>query len=63
MADARAKYPHLEERFIAVNCLIPEEMGDAFDVVLQHNYMSELPPTLRAEYRRGIDLTLRREAC
>jgi len=38
----------------------PEAMRDAFDVVLEHTCMSGLPPTLRTEYRRGIDLTLRR---
>ena len=37
----------------------PKEMRGAFDVVLEHTCMSALPPTLRGDYRRGIDLTLR----
>ena len=37
----------------------PEEMRGAFDMVLEHTCMSALPPELRADYRRGIDLTLR----
>ena len=35
-------------------------MRGAFDVVLEHTCMSALPPTMRADYRRGIELTLRR---
>src|SRR5271156_2295775 len=38
----------------------PEEMRGEFDVVLEHTCMSGLPPSMRADYRRGIDLTLRR---
>ena len=30
-----------------------------FDVVLEHTCLSGLPPSLRLDYRRGIDLTLR----
>lgn len=61
IAEARAKYPHLAERFV-VGCLFdpPAEMRGAYDVVLEHTCMSALPPSLRADYRRGIDLTLRR---
>jgi SAM-dependent methyltransferase len=60
VAEARAKYPHLAERFVTGNLFDPpEEMRGAFDVVLEHTCMSALPPTLRADYRRGIDLTLR----
>jgi len=61
VAEARAKYPLLAERFVTGNLFDPPvEMRGAFDVVLEHTCMSGLPPTLRADYRRGIDLTLRR---
>jgi hypothetical protein len=36
-----------------------EDPACAFDVVLEHTCMSGLHPSLRADYRRGIDLTLR----
>jgi hypothetical protein len=35
-------------------------MRGAFDAVLEHTCMSGLPPSMRGDYRRGIDLTLRR---
>ncbi len=61
VAEARAKYPLLAERFVTGNLFDPPvEMRGAFDVVLEHTCMSGLPPTLRADYRRGIDFTLRR---
>ena len=61
VAEARAKYPHLAERFVTGSLFDPPEaMRGAYDVVLEHTCMSGLPPTLRADYRRGIDLTLRR---
>jgi len=61
VAEARAKYPQLAECFIAGNLFEPPaEMRGAFDVVLEHTCMSALPPTMRMDYRRGIDLTLRR---
>ena len=61
VAEARALYPHLAERFVTGNLFDPpEEMRGAYDVVLEHTCMSALPPTMRADYRRGIDLTLRR---
>ena len=60
IAEARAKYPHLADRFMMGNLFDPpEKLRGAFDVVLEHTCMSALPPPLRAEYRRGIDLTLR----
>lgn len=60
MAEARALYPHLAERFVTGNLFDPPaEMRGAFDVVLEHTCMSALPPALRGEYRRGIDLTLK----
>ena len=60
IAEARAKYPHLADRFMMGNLFDPpEKLRGAFDVVLEHTCMSALPPLLRADYRRGIDLTLR----
>jgi hypothetical protein len=61
VAEARAMYPHLAERFVLGSLFDPPpEMRGAFDVVLEHTCMSALPPKVRADYRRGIDLTLRR---
>jgi SAM-dependent methyltransferase len=61
VAEARAVYPDLAERFVTGDLFDPpQEMRDAFDVVLEHTCMSGLHPSLRADYRRGIDLTLRR---
>lgn len=61
VAEARALYPHLAERFVTGSLFDPpNKMRGAFDVVLEHTCMSALPPTMRADYRRGIDLTLRR---
>ena len=61
VAEARARYPHLAERFVTASLFDPpEEMRGAYDVVLEHTCMSALQPTLRPDYRRGIDLTLRR---
>lgn len=59
-AEARATYPQLAERFVTGSLFDPpEEMRSAFDVLLEHTCMSGLHPSLRADYRRGIDLTLR----
>jgi SAM-dependent methyltransferase len=61
LAEARALYPHLAKRFVVGDFFDPpQEMRGAFDVVLEHTCMSGLLPTMRADYRRGIDLTLRR---
>jgi hypothetical protein len=61
LAEARAKYPHLAERFVTGDLFDPPDpMRGAFDVVLEHTCMSALPPEMRGDYRRGIDLTLRR---
>jgi methyl halide transferase len=61
VAEARALYPHLAERFVTGNLFDPApEMRNAFDVVLEHTCMSALPPEIRKDYRRGIDSTLRR---
>ncbi len=60
VAEARALYPHLAERFVIGDFFSPPAgLRGAFDVVLEHTCMSALPPALRADYRRGMDLTLR----
>jgi hypothetical protein len=59
--EAQALYPKLAERFVVGDLFNPTaEMRDAFDLVIEHTCMSGLHPSLRADYRRGIDLTLRR---
>ena len=61
VTEARALYPQLAERLVVGDLFNPPvEMRGAFDVVLEHTCMSGLHPSLRADYRRGIDLTLRR---
>ena len=61
VAEARAQKPHLAERFVTASLFDPpEQMRGAYDVVLEHTCMSALHPTLHADYRRGIELTLRR---
>ena len=60
VAEARALFPQLAERFVVGDLFNPpEELRNAFDVVLEHTCMSGLHPRLRADYRRGVDLTLR----
>src|SRR5688500_16207638 len=51
VAEARARYPRLAERFVVGSLFEPPvEMRGAFDVVLEHTCMSALPPSLRGEY-------------
>ena len=60
IAEARALYPQLAARFVVGDLFNPAaELRGAFDVVLEHTCMSGLQPSLRADYRRGIDLTLK----
>ena len=60
IAEARIQYPKLAERFVVGDLFNPPaEMRGAFDVVLEHTCMSGLPPELRADYRRGVDMALR----
>ena len=60
VAEARALYPHLAERFVVADLFDPPpEMRGSFDVVLEHTCLSGLPPALRTSYRQGIDLVLR----
>jgi len=60
IAEARVLYPQIAERFVVGDLFNPvTELRGAFDVVIEHTCMSGLPPSLRADYRRGIDLTLR----
>ena len=61
VAEARALYPKLADRFVVGDLFNPPaELRGAFDVVLEHTCLSGLHPSLRADYRRGIDLTLKR---
>jgi len=61
VAEARALYPQFAERFVTGDLFDPPaELRGAFDVVLEHTCLSGLHPSLRADYRRGIDLTLKR---
>ena len=58
--EARHLYPQWAERFIVGDLFNPPaELRGAFEVVIEHTCMSGLHPTLRANYRGGIDLTLR----
>lgn len=58
--EARALYPDLADRFVLGSLFDPPAaFREAYDLVLEHTCMSGLPPALRADYRRGIDLTLR----
>ena len=60
IAEARGLYPKIAERFVVGDLFNPAaELRGAFDVVLEHTCLSGLPPSLRADYRRGVDLTLR----
>jgi methyl halide transferase len=61
VAEARSLYPGLADRFVTGDLFDPPQgMLGAFDLVLEHTCMSGLHPTLRADYKRGIDLTLKR---
>ena len=61
VAEAQVLYPDLAKRFVVGSLFDPPaELRGAFDLVLEHTCMSGLHPSLRGEYRRGIDLTLRR---
>jgi SAM-dependent methyltransferase len=60
VAEARALYPKLAERFVVGNLFDPPKpMRGTFDVVLEHTCMSALPPKIRGDYRRGVDLALK----
>lgn len=61
IAGARAMYPQIAQRFVTGDFFNPTpEMRGAFDMVLEHTCMSGLHPSLRPDYRRGLDLTLKR---
>jgi|ERR1041385_2749183 SAM-dependent methyltransferase len=61
IAEARALYPRIAERFILGDFFDPPaELRGAFDVVLEHTCLCALPLKLRPDYRRAVDLTLRR---
>lgn len=60
IAQARALYPPLAERFVFGDMFDPPpEFRAAFDVVLEHTCLAGLPPAIRPNYRRGVDLLLR----
>lgn len=60
VAEARALYPRLAERFVVGDVFAPPaELRGTFDVVLEHTCLSGLPPAMRPDYRRGIDLALK----
>jgi SAM-dependent methyltransferase len=60
IAEARALYPRIAERFLTGDFFAPpHHLRGVFDVVLEHTCMSALPPPLRPSYRRGLDLTLK----
>jgi SAM-dependent methyltransferase len=60
VAEARRLYPQVAERLVVGDLFNPpESMRGTFDLVLEHTCMSGLHPTLRTDYRHGIDLTLR----
>src|SRR4051795_3559219 len=61
IAEARALYPQIAERFILGNFFAPpDELRGAFDIVLEHTCLCALPQAQRTDYRRGVDRTLRR---
>jgi SAM-dependent methyltransferase len=60
VAEGRARYPQLAERFVMGSLFDPPaEMRGAYDLVLEHTCFCALQPALRPEYRRGVDLVLR----
>lgn len=60
VAEARALYPHIAERFVVGDAFNPApELRGVFDVILEHTCLSGLPPSMRADYRRGLDLMLK----
>jgi SAM-dependent methyltransferase len=60
VAEARGLYPQFAERFILGNFFDPPaELRGAFDVVIEHTCLCALPPTMRPDYRRAVDRTLR----
>lgn len=60
IAEARALYPQIAERFVVGDVFNPApELRGAFDLILEHTCLSGLPPALRTDYRRGLDLMLK----
>jgi len=60
LAEARALYPQFAERFILGNFFdLPAELRGAFDIVLEHTCLCALPLSMRAAYRRAVDVALR----
>jgi SAM-dependent methyltransferase len=60
IAQARALYPQIAERFMIGNFFdMPAELRGAFDVALEHTLLSALPLAMRKDYRRAVDSILR----
>lgn len=60
VAQAQDRYPELAQRFVVGNLFNPPaDLRGVFDIVMEHTCMSGLHPSLRPDYRRGIDLALR----
>ena len=60
IAEARALYPQIAERFVVGDVFNPApELRGAFDIILEHTCLSGLPPSMRTDYRRGLDLMLK----
>ncbi len=60
IADAKARYPHLEDRFHVADLFdLPADFCGSFDVVVEHTCLSGLPPELRKSYRAGVDALLK----
>ncbi|HZE12468.1 MAG TPA: methyltransferase domain-containing protein, partial [Chthoniobacterales bacterium] len=61
IAEARALYPQIAECFLIGNFFDPPaERRDAFDVLVEHTLLCALPLAMRGDYRRAVDLTLRK---
>ena len=60
IAEARALYPQLAERFIIGNFFdLSPELRGPFDVVLEHTLLCALPLEMRKDYRDAVDRILR----
>jgi SAM-dependent methyltransferase len=61
VAEARALYAQIANRFLNGNFFdLPPALRGAFDVVLEHTLLCALPLAMRQDYRRAVDLALKR---
>ena len=59
LGEARSLYPLLADRFVLGSVFDPpERLRGSFDCVIEHTCMSAIHPSLRLDYRKGIDLAL-----